>query len=277
MWLGASAEARGTSSQVSYGAGMKYKTNVSERPQILNPGEAMPMPALPPPADSPQGRLPEALRGTGGPFPDDIWDPLNLMEGKSEEQLLHWRAVELKHCRIAMLACLGWFHVATGWHPIGDAAARMRVSDDPLINYTQLPIGGAFQVVFTIMVTEWLFLYVCKPPKDAPWDLVGWTPKLIADKNQPEFKERGLAELNNGRLAMIAFFVLVFQDMATGDYGPFLGRPSLGGSEANGSGSFDGIELFQGAPMIKSPYGLPPNVYPPVGILSYGPGDAMGN
>ena len=107
-----------------------------------------------------------ALQGTGGPFADDVWDPLGLMEGKSEEQLLHWRAVELKHARVAMLACLGWFHVATGWHPIGDAAARMRVSDDPLINYTQLPIGGAFQVVFTIMCVEWLTTYVAKPPKD---------------------------------------------------------------------------------------------------------------
>jgi len=268
MWLGASAEARGNASQVSYGAGMKPKTNMSQRPEYLAP-TGMPVPALPPPADSAQARLPKMLRGTGGPFPNDVWDPLNLMEGKSEEQLLHWRAVELKHCRIAMLAVLGWFHVATGWHPIGDAAARMRVSDDPLINYTQLPIGGAFQVVFTIMVTEWLFKYVTKPPKEAPWDLVGWTPQLVADQEQPEWKERQLAELNNGRLAMIAFIVLVGQDMATGDYGPFLGTPGVG--PANGAGSFDGLELFDGMPMPKSPYGNPPNVYPPVGILSYGP------
>jgi len=168
-----------------------------------------------------------------------------------------------------MLAVLGWFHVATGWHPIGDAAARMRVSDDPLINYTQLPIGGAFQVVFTIMVTEWLFKYVCKPPKEAPWDLIGWTPKLVSDAEQPEWKERQLFELNNGRLAMVAFFGLVFQDMATGDFGPFLGTPSMG--DANGVGSFDAIELSRGMPFPESPYGNPPNVYPPVGFLSYGP------
>merc|ERR1719181_1277197 len=70
---------------------------------------------------------------TGGPMPYDTWDPIGLMEGKSEEQLLHWRAVELKHGRVSMLACLGWFHVAAGWHFIGDFASGYRVSDNPLI------------------------------------------------------------------------------------------------------------------------------------------------
>merc|ERR1719387_345897 len=129
--------------------------------------------------------LPKALEGTGGPFPEDVWDPAGFMDGKSEEEILMLRACELKHGRVAMLAMVGWFHVAAGYHPIGDAAARMRLSDDPLINFTQLPIGGAFQVVFTIMATEWLFLYVCKPPKEAPWDLVGWAP-LVADSEQKE-------------------------------------------------------------------------------------------
>merc|ERR1719188_98441 len=104
------------------------------------------------------------------------------------------------------------------------------------------------------MLVEWVTTYVAPPPKEAPWDLVGWTP-LVADPDQPEWKERQLMELNNGRLAMVAFFGLVFQDMATGDYGPVFGTPSATGI-ANGVGSFDGVELFQGAPMIKSPYGL---------------------
>merc|ERR1711966_76900 len=51
------------------------------------------------------------LDGTGGPRPDDFWDPVGLAKGKSDEQLLRWRAVELKNGRVAMLAVLGWFHV----------------------------------------------------------------------------------------------------------------------------------------------------------------------
>mmetsp|Transcript_22989 Transcript_22989/g.63842 ORF Transcript_22989/g.63842 Transcript_22989/m.63842 type:complete len:336 (-) Transcript_22989:91-1098(-) len=175
---------------------------------------------------------PKVLEGTGGPRPDDFWDPAGLAKGKSDEQLLYWRAVELKHGRVCMLACLGWLHVAGGWHPIGDAAARTRVSDDPLINVTQLPIGGAFQVVFTIMCLEWLTTYVCKPPADKPWDILGWTP-VIADEDAPEWKDSQMKELNNGRLAMVGFIGLVSQDLVTGDYLGDFARPLFGnGGEA---------------------------------------------
>merc|ERR1719436_1499899 len=159
---------------------------------------------------------PKVLEGTGGPRPNDFWDPAGLAKGKSDEQLLYWRAVELKHGRVSMLAILGWFHVAAGWHPIGDAAARTRVSDNPLINVTQLPIGGAFQLVFTIMCLEWLTTYVCKPPADKPWDILGWSD-VIADEDWPDWKETQLRELNNGRLAMIGFVGLVAQDLYTGN------------------------------------------------------------
>merc|ERR1719464_1388150 len=114
---------------------------------------------------------PKVLEGTGGPRPNDFWDPAGLAKGKSDEQLLYWRAVELKHGRVSMLAVLGW---------VGVAAARTRVSDNPLINVTQLPIGGAFQLIFTIMCLEWLTTYVCKPPANKPWDILGWSD-VIAD------------------------------------------------------------------------------------------------
>jgi len=167
---------------------------------------------------------PKILEGTGGPMPNDFWDPAGLAKGKSDEQLLHWRAVELKNGRVAMLACLGWFHVAAGWHPIGDGAARVRVSDDPLINVTQLPMGGAFQVVFTIMCLEWLTTYVCKPPARRPWDILGWSD-VIADEEYPDWKENQVKELNNGRLAMVGIIGLIAQDALTGDYVAGVGKP----------------------------------------------------
>jgi len=161
--------------------------------------------------------LPKALEGTGGPFPENVWDPAGLMNGKSEEQILYWRAVELKHSRVCMLACLGWFHVAAGWHFIGDAAAGFRVSNDPLVNVTQTPMGGIWQLVFTIMCLEWLTTYICKPPAERPWDVLGWAP-LIADEEDANWKKVQLQELNNGRLSMMGILGLIAQDVYTGDY-----------------------------------------------------------
>jgi light-harvesting complex I chlorophyll a/b binding protein 1 len=181
--------------------------------------------------------IPKSMEGTGGPFPDDVWDPLGLSVGKSEEQLLRWRAVELKHGRVAMLAVIGWIHVGLGYHLIGDWASRGTVSNNPLVNVTELSMGGAFQLVFTIMCFEWLTTYVCKPPKDAPWDVFGWS-EIIAYPDDPKWKERQLQELNNGRLAMVAFIGLVAQTLVTGDYGV---------------SGFGEITFANGAPWPESP------------------------
>lgn len=186
-------------------------------------GRKTPLSAMPPTVDV----VPDALKGTGGPRPDDFFDPAGLARGKTEEQLLQLRAQELKHGRCAMLACLGWFHTASGTHYIGDAAARTVVSDDPLINAQQLPLAGWCQIIFTIMLFEWMFTYVVKPPKSRPWDLLGWTP-VIGDENAPSWKESQLKELNNGRLAMIGFVGLVAQDLYTGDYFGGISKPYFG-------------------------------------------------
>jgi hypothetical protein len=168
--------------------------------------------AMPPTVDE----VPEWMKGTGGPRPEDFFDPAGLARGASEEKLLELRAQEIKHGRTAMLAVLGWFHTSAGVHYIGDAAARTTVSDNSLISATQVPFAAWLQIFFTLMCFEWMFTYVVKPPKNRPWDLLGWTP-VIADENYPDWKETQLRELNNGRLAMIGFVGLVAQDLYTGN------------------------------------------------------------
>ena len=86
----------------------------------------------------------EVIAGTGGPFPENFWDPAGITAKKSrsvlalcltwsldlsdlsleagKEEILELRAMELKHGRVAMLAVLGWFHVAAGYHIVGDYA-----------------------------------------------------------------------------------------------------------------------------------------------------------
>jgi hypothetical protein len=195
---------------------------------------------------NPPANLPPQMWYTGGPLAESIWDPLNLMEGKSQEQLLHWRAVELKHGRVAMLACLGWAHVAGGWHFIGDAAnGYVRVSDDPLINVTQLPMGGMWQLVFTILVLEWITTYICKPPKEAPWDILGWTPLTVETE---AWRLHQLKELNNGRLAMFGILGLIIQDAATGNYGLGFSIEQTGDIPGMGPPPFQMDALYPYAP-----------------------------
>ena len=80
-------------------------------------------------------------------------------ESSGKDEILQLRAMELKHGRVAMLAVLGWFHVAAGYHIVGDYAVGEHLDNNPLVNLTQLPMGGIWQVVFTIMCLEWLTTY----------------------------------------------------------------------------------------------------------------------
>ncbi|CAK8991028.1 unnamed protein product [Durusdinium trenchii] len=163
----------------------------------------------------------ECIAGTGGPLADMYWDPAGITAKKSKEEILQLRAQELKHGRVAMLAVIGWFHVAGGFHIIGDYAVGVHLDDNPLVSLTQMPMGGIWQVVFTIMCLEWLTTYICKPPAEKPWDILGWSDILLEDEKSiwNQFRKAELQELNNGRLAMMAIVGLITQDVLFGDYG----------------------------------------------------------
>ena len=47
--------------------------------------------------------------------------------------------MELKHGRVAMLAVLGWFHVAAGYHIVGDYAVGEHLDNNPLVNSLRCP------------------------------------------------------------------------------------------------------------------------------------------
>merc|ERR1740123_2794503 len=76
------------------------------------------------------------------------------------------------------------------------------------------------------MCLEWLTTYVCKPPADKPWDILGWSD-VIADEEYADWKENQLKELNNGRLAMVGIIGLIAQTALTGNYGQW--GPPTGG------------------------------------------------
>ncbi|CAL1163793.1 unnamed protein product [Cladocopium goreaui] len=202
----------------------------------------------------------EAIAGTGGPFPEDFWDPAGITNGKSKEEILNLRAMELKHGRVAMLAVLGWFHVAAGYHIIGDYAVGEHLDNNPLVNLTQMPMGGIWQVVFTIMCLEWVTTYVCKPPAEKPWDILGWSDILIEDEKSiwNQFRKAENQELNNGRLAMMGITGLIAQDVLFGDFGEAAVLPCFGAAACK--------ELFSpvGPEATTEPFLGAGFIYPPL-------------
>ncbi|KAL9139252.1 Photosystem I chain J [Amphidinium carterae] len=166
---------------------------------------------------------PKVLAGTGGPLPESFWDPAGFTNNKTDEELLFYRAAELKHGRIAMAAVVGWFTNASGFHYLGDLWLKKPASDNPIEAFNQLSLLGVFQMVFFIGCLEWLTTVPCPPPKDAPWDVIGMSDVLEeedTDENpMAEYKKIQMQELNNSRLAMVAIIGLIVQATTTGDYG----------------------------------------------------------
>merc|ERR1711939_364507 len=53
----------------------------------------------------------------GAIAPAGEFDPANLLEGTSKEEVMRWREAELTHGRVGMLAAAG-FLVQEFWHPL---------------------------------------------------------------------------------------------------------------------------------------------------------------
>lgn len=75
--------------------------------------------------------------------PVGFFDPLGLSSGKDEATMKYYREAELKHGRVAMAACLGWYLNAGGVHP----AFNSELSNDPLKAMVELPLVGWLQFV----------------------------------------------------------------------------------------------------------------------------------
>lgn len=88
------------------------------------------------------------------------WDPLNLSNLGSDSTFAWFRAAELKHSRVAMLATLGYLVQAAGVHFDGMLSTTENVSFEslsslkPLDAWTAVPVLGQAQIIGTFSLQK---------------------------------------------------------------------------------------------------------------------------
>mmetsp|Transcript_11561 Transcript_11561/g.15913 ORF Transcript_11561/g.15913 Transcript_11561/m.15913 type:complete len:228 (-) Transcript_11561:307-990(-) len=149
------------------------------------------------------------------------FDPLNLAAGASPETLNWYRAAELKHARICMLAALG-LSVQPVFH-LPDAVFDSTLGFGVVTKlYTERP-EAIWQILLALSAIETSSLFY-KNGQGSAGDL-GFDPlnlqvKLGLKDDAAKLSEMQLRELKNGRLAMIGTSALLLQEYVTG-YGPY--------------------------------------------------------
>ena len=180
-------------------------------------------------AASPHMAFIDSLEGTGEETGGEIWDPLGISNTVSDEAMMWFRAAELKHGRVAMLASVGYLVGASGITFPGEIAKGVSfasVNADGVYNaWSNVPEAGKLQIVTIALALE-TAIESKKPhymrggvpgridplpfdraagtsglwaPKIKFWDPLNFTGALSAEQKARKRK----AELKNGRLAMI--------------------------------------------------------------------------
>jgi len=160
---------------------------------------------------------PPALDGT---LAGDVgFDPLGF--AKTKDDLLKYREAEIKHARLAMLAAAGWplselFDRKIA-NVIGAAPALVDDRAPSILNGGLGKISPLYWVA-CLAAAAAIDLYgikvASKKPGYTPGDL-GFDPLGVYPKDPEGKKWFDLAEIKNGRLAMIAITAFAFQELVT--------------------------------------------------------------
>merc|ERR1712172_371035 len=168
---------------------------------------------------------PDLSKELGACPPLGFWDPLGLSKYTdpkvAELQFRRRRVIEIQHGRVSMLACIGYIVPEFNkWPGYCSPSQGIEFQDIPngLAACAKIPLAGWLQIVAFVGTIEVSNLQSI--PGEFAGDYEGYgafgLPRgpSIADK---ERKQRSLlAEINNGRLAMVAIIGLFFQDGLTG-------------------------------------------------------------
>jgi len=142
------------------------------------------------------------------------FDPFKLSQGVSSETLEWYRAAELKHGRVSMLAAFGIIFataitVSPFSGPAGSLAGLAKL-------YEERP-GAVWQLVTALAAVEvsTLFFKTSGEAGDLGFDPLNFKAKYGLE-DPSKFDVMRLKELKNGRLAMIMTLGLLAQEAVTG-------------------------------------------------------------
>jgi len=162
--------------------------------------------------------------------PLGFFDPLGFCSGINDEKAVtegkvrFYREVELKHCRVAMLAALG-YPLAEQFHPLfgGD------IDTPSFTAFQATPLETWWGIaVFAVAIPEIFSVFTFNDFSEEPWSIRSdhktgelaylgtFDPLGLKPEDPAELKEMQTKELNNGRLAMIAIAGMVAQEAVTG-------------------------------------------------------------
>merc|ERR1719145_404571 len=154
---------------------------------------------------------PQKLKGMVG---DKGFDPLGLSDWVPVEWL---RESELKHGRVCMLAVVGFVATDLGFRLPGEMHNVASINAHDMA----VDLGAMTQIAVWIAVAECIGYLAILEMLDGsgrqPGDF-GFDPLQIGGANDPEMQ---LKELENGRLAMLAFSGIVTQAVLTGKGFPY--------------------------------------------------------
>lgn len=150
----------------------------------------------------------------GSTKPIKNFDPMGLSSAGSDETLAWFRAAELKHSRVAMLAFSGYVVQANGFHFPGmlssDVSFGSLSAIKPFDAWDAVPDAGKAQILGTIFIAE-----LASESQGTHYMKGGDTPQVVFPKfdfsgvDADVLKTKKDRELNNGRLAMIGIMSFI--------------------------------------------------------------------
>lgn len=166
----------------------------------------------------------------GKTAPVGAFDPLGLATLGSESTLAWFRAAELKHSRVAMLATTGYLVQAAGYHFPGmlshDVSFESLSNMKPLDAWNAVPAEGRAQIIGMILLAE-----IISEAQGTHYTKGGDLPTIIfppinfSPVDAGELKTQQNRELNNGRLAMIGIMSFCAEANIPGSVPLLTGNP----------------------------------------------------